>query len=917
MAYFDHPARRKFSFVSDHDAGISFAVVQFKSRQALSELYEFEIMLVSDDTKLESPQHMEGIIRSTAAFTIHFQEGESDSEIKYHGMLAEFKQLHEFTEGATTYYCFLARLVPNLYQLTLKQDNRLFRDKTVPQVIDSMLSDCDHEYSPSSFTAKPGYAVPENAEPWKSLQYVCQYNESDFNFLNRWLEREGIYYYFRDDDGGGKVILANDKDDHGSLPGGGGTLTCGSVGSAFFSANMVYNFTCRRRPVPDKVILKDHNYEIANGPNIDAEYHDPATRQASYPVCLYGENLRFFGDVHEGPRLARIRYEELQCRKVEYLGESKIPYLRPGYTFILTGDRREAFNQEYLITEVSQEGSQAGYLLSGIQEGLGMLDLTPVYRNSFTCIPATAQYRAPRKTPKPKISGALHARVVGAPDQAVQLDNDGRYTMQLPFDELAQSSHPVRMVQPYATHQGHTGSYGVHFPLHDETEVQLTFVDGDPDRPVISGAVYHQNAPDAVTSANPHQCVFRDHAGNELLFDATPGSEYVRLYSPCNNSKMELGEDGITKETWKDNFEYGKGFKGSAFTGATAEFNLSLAHQMTLGLAFDLFVGGKFSWADGLEYEYNRASKVVENETDLFTGSEDDHILTAGDGMNVVGGTHEKRNSILLADKDAMNLSYGLADASDFLPIAKSDKNKLKYISLATSVVSAMTLFGIQASNNEKATISSSIVIPIVLMAVLGGVFRKHFKADRINPLEHAHPESSLTMNEAINLAVNEILYDQEQSNFQWGRFDDNQKERSKITLDRNKIILKTLAVHNRAKKVKALINLNSGDGNIGQIDLVAKALQGANPIDRAKILLKNDGVLITTVDDHNAEKAKISIRKDGTINIIGKKAIILQNDDAGGELIFKPGNKAAFKVDDKKFKVLENFDAKNLKVEN
>ncbi|MFH1488435.1 MAG: type VI secretion system tip protein VgrG, partial [Pseudomonadota bacterium] len=255
-------------------------------------------------------------------------------------------------------------------------------------------------------------------------------------------------------------------------------------------------------------------------------------------VYMYGEHFR---TPEEGNALAKIRAEELLCREKRFFGESTIPFLRPGYLFDLQDHYRSNFNQKYLTIEIEHEGSQTAYLLAGIQKGLSEVEQQPYYRNSFVAMPAEVQFRPEQKTEKAHLYGTMSAKIDAAGSgKYAELDEQGRYKVILPFDlsdrKDGKASAYLRMAQPYAG-----TDHGMHFPLHKGTEVLLTFIDGDPDRPIIQGAVPNPEMPSQVTSTDQTMSKITTAGGNKIHMEDKEGSERILMHAPKKESFVRIG----------------------------------------------------------------------------------------------------------------------------------------------------------------------------------------------------------------------------------------------------------------------------------------------------------------------------------------------------------------------------------------
>jgi len=508
--------RTRFEFVSqapglDED---TFEVVRFRGVEGLSILYEFRITLVSEDPEID----LRAILQNPATLTILQDDG--DDRI-IHGMLARFDQNREEAE----HVFYQATLVPRLWQADLYRENQLFLDKTVPDVIEEILGQAGLTTDDYELNVTGQY--PE----W---EYICQFGETDFDFISRWMEREGIYYYFEQTEEFEKLIITDNSSRHEDIS---GTSTIDYHPSSSLRAReeeIVRELTCRQKILPRKVILRDYNYRR---PDLELRVEADVDAEGRGDVYSYGEH---FKTTEEGNALASIRAEELLCREVIFHGESTVIPFCPGFIFELMGHYRDSYNQRLLITELEHEGNQAGVLFGGderIAEDVSEL----VHFNRFVCIPADVQYRPERKTLRPRFYGTMNARVDATGDgQYAEIDEEGRYKIRLYFDQSgrgdSKASRWIRMAQPYAG-----AEYGMHFPLHKGTEVLLTFVGGDLDRPIICGSVPNQETASPVNSDNQTLCMIKTGGNNQLVCEDRKGMEYVLQSSPCENTKVRYG----------------------------------------------------------------------------------------------------------------------------------------------------------------------------------------------------------------------------------------------------------------------------------------------------------------------------------------------------------------------------------------
>jgi len=470
----------KFSFTSTAQPDDTFTVA------------EFEITLYADDPDID----LKGVLKNPVKLTV---EKEGEQLRVFHGILSRFEQLHEYSG----HVYFRAILVPRLWIADQYLENQLFLDKSVPDIIEEILKQTG--LTANDYEMK----LTGNYDPW---EYICQYNESDFNFISRWMEREGIYYYFEQGDNAEKMIIADAATAHEDIASEESIRYSPPDSLAPSTIEQVREFTCHQQLLPQKVVLKDYNYRK---PSLSLQGEADIDPEGRGNVYIYGEH---FKTPEQGNALATIRAEELLCREALFYGEGTVPPFLTGYVFELHDHYRDSYNQRYLIIELSHKGVQSTYLTGAGGESTDDSQ-GPSYFNNFSCIPADTQFRPERLAEKPRLKGTLNGHVdAGGNGEYAEIDDEGRYKIKLPFDqsdsEDGKASRWVRMAQPFAGE-----NYGMHFPLHKGVEVLLTFIDGDPDRPIIAGSVPNPETGSPVTSSNHTQHMISTRYGHNFIMD--------------------------------------------------------------------------------------------------------------------------------------------------------------------------------------------------------------------------------------------------------------------------------------------------------------------------------------------------------------------------------------------------------------
>lgn len=248
-------------------------------------------------------------------------------------------------------------------------------------------------------------------------EHVCQYQESQLDFISRWMEREGLYYYFEQGEEREKLIITDNKSFHDDL-GTGPIRFYPLVGSDVTARESLHSFACRYRALPGSVRFGDYDHAK---PRLDVSGSASVSRTGLGEINVHG--ARFFSP-EAGKRLARLRAEELLAREVVLTGSGTAFYLRPGYTFKLEDYARSPVDTKYLPIHVEHYGNQAASTAELKQ--LTGLDSGEVYRVEVTAIPDRVQFRAESKTPWPRVYGTEHGVIDGeASSEYAQIDDHG------------------------------------------------------------------------------------------------------------------------------------------------------------------------------------------------------------------------------------------------------------------------------------------------------------------------------------------------------------------------------------------------------------------------------------------------------------------------------------------------------------
>lgn len=576
----------------------TFDLVRLTGRERLSGVPAYSL----DLTSLVETISAEELLNAPAAAEIQLM----GQFRRFCGVLTEF----EFVARNPHTSSYRATLAPRLSWLSSVTQSRVFLDKSVPGILGQILA----EYGLES---GEDYQLRLRTD-YEEREYIVQYQETDLAFVSRLMEHEGIYFFFEPNMDRDFVIFADHVDAHQPLPGG-GELNFRAGRHVSPAGPAISEMAVRHKSTPRGIVLKDYNYRK---PSVDQRGAAQAPEEA---VTTLGHFLQYgdhFKTPEEGTRLAGIRLEEMSWPGKLHNGVSGYPNMTPGGIFKLADHFRAECNGEFLILEVDHDCRQPGAPVTA-----DALTGQEAYRNSFKAIPKDQQFRAPRETPRPRIYGTMHAVIDGSgSDEYAEIDEQGRYKVRLPFDTAGRkggkASRFLRMAQPYAG-----PNYGSHFPLHKGTEVLLTHIDGDPDRPIIAAAIPNPATESPVRSGNHSQSVIRTAADNQVIMEDAGGAQRILISTPTASTSLNLG----------------------APNGGVSGVTLSTAdHELKT-------IGQNSSTTIGL----NEASQIGSSRTTVIGA--DDSLAVGGNRSEQVGGTVTVRAgaTVVIEAKTAITLQCG------------------------------------------------------------------------------------------------------------------------------------------------------------------------------------------------------------------------------------------------------------------
>jgi type VI secretion system secreted protein VgrG len=432
----------------------------------------------------------------------------------FNGFVSRFTQVSHNGDGAR----YHATVVPWLWFLTRTADCRIFQSMAVPDIVKQVFRDA-------------GFSDFEDAltETYRAWEYCVQYRETAFQFVSRLLEQEGIYYFFRHENGRHVLVLADAPSAHQPCPGY-GTISCQFSGRAVSGQEYISEWGVETRLQPGSVSLNAFDFK-----NIKKDLHARAQiprehEGADFDIYDYSAD---YTEAQDGDGYARRRIEERHSEYEVATATSDARGLHAGGTFTLADHPRRDQNREWLIT-----GASYTITLSEFSSGESPGEL--VYSCALTAIGSTEPFRPARVTPKPTISGPQTALVVGPSGEEIYTDEYGRAKVKFHWDRYGQadenSSCWIRVAHVWAGKQ-----WGAVYTPRVGQEVIVEFLEGDPDRPIITGQVYNGQAmPPYGLPANKTISTLKSNSSqggagfNEIRFEDKKGEEQIFLHGEKN-----------------------------------------------------------------------------------------------------------------------------------------------------------------------------------------------------------------------------------------------------------------------------------------------------------------------------------------------------------------------------------------------
>lgn len=558
-------------------------LTELNGEEAISSIFSFELSMISENHSIS----FDAIIGRNVTVTIKLADGSSRH---FNGIISTFTQGRGAGEGGGdarfTYY--RATMVPWFWMLTRTADSRTFQNLSVTEIVEKVFK--EQGFSDYRIDLQGTYDKRE---------FCVQYRESDYNFVSRLLEEEGIFYYFEHQEGKHTMVLADSSSSHKHCPGQ-KTASCELSAAGVSEQDAITSLEMTRQVRAAKWVLNDFNFKLPNN-NLKMEVQSTATPTlGNREIYDYPGN---FDNKSAGDRLVKIRIEEEEAQLTRIFGLGRCRSFTSGYRFTLKAHYRVDLNdKDYVLVAVTHQATE-GY---GIDSG-------SAYSNRFECLPFSVKYRPHRLTPKPVVQGTQTAIVVGPAGEEIYTDEHGRVKVQFHWDREGKrddkSSCWIRVSQAWAGN----GWGGLHIPRVGH-EVIVSFIEGDPDRPIVTGHVYHglnrppYPLPDQKTMSTLKSNSTKGGDGfNEIRFEDKKGREEIYLHGQkdwnteiLNDKNQTIGHDEtlqVANNRMKSigvNQTVKVGANHTETIGANKTETVAINKAETIGVAKELTIGGLY-----------------------------------------------------------------------------------------------------------------------------------------------------------------------------------------------------------------------------------------------------------------------------------------------------------------------------------
>lgn len=636
----------RFISISDFSLGKdTFVISSLQGSEYISGLFEFELELYSDNHQIPP----EKIVGKSATVTI-----QNEHMRCFNGVI---KSLSRGEVGPHNYRLYRLVMVPWFWFLTKNQNCRIFQEKNTKEIVSQIFN--DHGFSDFEFKAVGGTV----------REYCVQYHESDFHFISRLLEEEGIAYYFKHESGKHTLALVDQLNAYEETS----------------ETNLEYS----KGNMPNAQITRwEHGYEFKKGQWTlnDYNFKEPKKdlKASTKTKSKFANNSHYdhyeYASLYEmglSKELIKIRLEAEEAQRELVQASSDCSSFYAGGKFKLAKHESSDEKGNYIIVGLHHHITDSSFFAG--EEGHSE------YSNDLACIPADVHFRPEPVHHRPEMKGPQSALVVGPPGEEIFIDELCRIKVQFYWDKEGKNDENstcfIRVMQSWAGNQ-----WGSSFIPRIGHEVIVTFLDGDPDRPLVTGSVYNGWNKPVYTSKTQSGIKSRSTKGgnaqnyNELRFEDKMGSEQVYLHAEKdfdthveNNQSLTVEKDRNksigNNETYEVAENRSKTIGGNQTesiakdkkTSVDGDHVETIGKNMTISIEKDLTEKVNGSYTESVTKDSVHSAKTITFKADdqivLQTGSakivmkKNGDITISGKNINVKGSG----NVVVKGSKVTMN----------------------------------------------------------------------------------------------------------------------------------------------------------------------------------------------------------------------------------------------------------------------
>ncbi|MBB5060381.1 type VI secretion system secreted protein VgrG [Granulicella aggregans] len=492
----------------------------FEGVEAISEIFQYDVEVLSDTSTSVAAEAIVG-----KRVTVELQVTDTGVKRYFNGIVASF----ENTGGDTYFNSYRVRMVPMLWLLSLNQQTRVFQDLTVLEIAQKVLE---------PYSIVPQLQVQES---YPSLEYCTQYRETDLHFLERILQQHGIFFYFTHTASDHRLVLSDNSQLSAECPVVSDLeFRIAQEDQLSFYMPTVQTFNARSTLIPGEQTLWDYRFI-----HYATSHASPATSRSAQQMGANSHERYDFADSAAAffkteaadtktstmqTLLQNVQRDAQDASAVVCEGTSTATTLQAGFTFTLSKYPQQTQNTKYLVTRVVHSVQQRPGYRSKVSPG----ESEP-YQNQFEARPFHQIFRPEITRVKPRVQGVVTGKVVTFPGEDLYLDRFGRVCVQFWWDRHRQPETPDKTLLRVAQQWAGKG-WGTYFWPRVGDEVLIDFMEGDPDAPIVVGALYNGvNLPkyDPKSYGTRSGILTRSSQGggssnfNELRFEDRMGAEQI------------------------------------------------------------------------------------------------------------------------------------------------------------------------------------------------------------------------------------------------------------------------------------------------------------------------------------------------------------------------------------------------------